>query len=297
MKTKSILVSFLMLSISYQVGAIEVRGVSSSEGINCNARLSNNRITQPISPVADVTFCSATIINPTTIVTAAHCLNQVTSRSIANLNNIPENVRIHLAADTNRTSTEVELAAGDTAVYAEEMATHSLRETFLGGRVLSAIKNDIVILRLKNPLPDLDTSSCPVLPNVMECSDFTTNYVNSASPNVANIVGTYYFSHTYDVSIGRINREIPYPSSSMVNLTATSFSRNSQNNYLQVSFADTENRIRADFRTGDSGAGLLWVRNTRKSIVGAQSSIFSGTPSVGNMSNICLLTGHRNWPR
>ena len=299
MKTKHhiILLFLFLLSISYQAKAIEVRGVSSSDAINCNARLSNARITQPISPTADVAFCSATIINPSTIVTAAHCLNQVTSRSISNLNNIPENVRIHLAVDTNRTSIEVELASGDTAVYAEEMATHALRNTFIGGRVLSSVKYDIVILKLKNPIPNLDTASCPLLPNVMECADFTNSYVNSSTPNVANIVGTYYFSHTYDVSVGRISREIPYPSSSVVNLTATSFSRDPQNNYLRVSFADAENRIRADFKTGDSGAGLIWLRATRKSIVGSQSSIFSDTPSVGNMSNICLLTGHINWPR
>jgi hypothetical protein len=83
----------------------------------------------------------------------------------------------------------------------------------------------------------------------------------------------------------------------MVNLTAASFERHATQDHLIVSFESRADRQNAKFKKGDSGAGLMWDRGGRKTLIAVQSAASKNDESIAHFANICNFNQHSNWPR
>lgn len=293
---KIFLILLLSVSSSY---AIETTNINTTtDGLNCNARVSNVQIERQINVQVEQGFCTASLIDASTVITAAHCLNEAVDGRIANLNDIPSGVYLNMAIGSEVTSQRYELKSGSAAaVYSNELATFEQRQELVRRNTVEKVQHDLVILKLKQPIANIDTSSCPRLPTIVECTEFNRNFVNNSSRNINEIAGTYYISGEHSVGDGLRRVTATYPLNRMVNLTATSFAKHNTLDHLIVSFENRAERQNARFKKGDSGAGLMWERAGRKTFIGVQSAASKDDASSAHFANICNFNQHPNWPR
>jgi hypothetical protein len=209
------------------------------------------------------------------------------------LGNIPDGVKIRIAPLNAESSVDAEILPGaGSAVYDEEMATHSLRADYLSGGDTNKTKSDIVIIKLKTAvLPH--SANCPQLPTAEECAEFDLFANSPVGPakTYEALGATFYRSSYYPGSGGHLSQDTPYPSSNMVSGVPNELMRNVRG-YYRLEFNNPELR----FEIGDSGSGLLLQKNpSRKIIVGTQSA---KTSNVGQayFSAMCRLVTRPNYP-
>jgi V8-like Glu-specific endopeptidase len=292
------ILALIILNSSFSF-AVDTTNVNTTTApLNCNIRLSNVKIERQINIQAQQGFCTGSLIDAETVVTAAHCLNEAIGSRIDDLKKIPNDVILNIAVKEEQGSHAYELKSGETvAVYSNELAKHSQRQELVSKNLIEKVQHDLVILKLKQPIANFDSSACPRLPTQLECNEFTNNFLNNPNKQTSQIVGTYYISNEYAIG-DRLKRAVfPYPSTRMVDLTSTSFVKHSTHSHFLVSFENSSLKQKVKFKKGDSGAGLLWDYNGRKIIIGVQSAASISKTSIAHFANVCNYAQHPNWPR
>jgi hypothetical protein len=285
---------FLSLVFCLKSYAIKTHLPSLSQS-DCSVRLSNDKIQKQFNiNGAELGYCSGTFVAPNLIVTAAHCLNEAVPASIADLKEM-KSISLNIAFKTEESSASYETQQGPSAVvYSSQMATDKQRSDFITQGDVAKLSQDLVILKLKNPVSGKATEFCPHLPTAVECSAFAV-YTANANKDLSLVAANFYSSNYYESDSGMIKKKYSYPSNRSVKLGATYLDENKEQKFLVLQFNTQEQA--AELEKGDSGTGLLWQRpDGKKVLIGVQSATSAKNRNSAYFANICAFVENPNWP-
>lgn len=285
----------LLLFSGLAAQAIETHIPSQENQNACTVRFSSQEITASFSGPrgGELGFCSGTLIDSTTLVTAAHCLNEAFATHLRDLGDIPERIGLNLAAGEAAASADSHLAPGNTAVYSDGLRTKNQRADFISQGDIAKIREDVVILKLSSPAEGVDESACPQLPSAADCAAFE-GFIADTARNNSELGADFYYSRVHETGSGASKRRYTYPGNALVNLAATAFSRNAELGFLSLQFnAGSED---AALAKGDSGTGLIWRKDGKTLLMGVQSATAARDHNRGFFAGVCALQSHPNWP-
>lgn len=289
---KNGLLFFAALSVCSVSHAVTVAGIPPLANVsNCTVRLSSQEIRKQLDvSAAETGFCSGTLLNASTLVTAAHCVNDTISTKVSTLADIKKGVALNIAVGGHETSVRAEVAEGTaSAVYSPQMETAKQRENYMKHPDVNMTKEDFVILKLKSPLTDF-AGQCPQLPTQADCDDFNKEAKLAPMP-ILHI--SFYTSLAYSDGKGHIAKKIFYPSNRIVTAAVSAIDL-TESGPFGLDFMPATGSL--TIQTGDSGSGLVWKKDDGRSILLAvQSATSSSQRSKGFFANACRYIQHQNW--
>lgn len=281
---------------SMTVNAIDTRNESGHSASMCTVRMSNIAIKSSMSfgSGGSTGFCSGTLVAPDVVVTAAHCLNEAVASRISNLNDIRKGVRLNMAVNTEMSSNSYEVQSGSESVaFSDDLATYRQRERLISEGDIELVSKDIVILKLKDAVPNYDSESCPRLPTPEDCVAYEAYEANTAK-DLSTLTATFFSTSYYENGAGASKTRSSYPSNRLIFMRAREFAKSTKYSYVTVNFAHENNN--AKLMKGDSGSGLLWQKGEDSILVGVQSAVETSNRSRGFFARSCGLIDHQNWP-
>jgi hypothetical protein len=263
----------LISGVAQTAGAAETSASYLPNPETCAVRLSNLTLR---GSVTDQVFCTGTVINENTIVTAAHCLETVMSDQA-------------FFVSFNDSTSEQEippLSRSGTEIFSPPlMSTQRQREKYLQTADSRLTNSDFVILQLAKPLKEAVGKKCPQLPTATECAQLKTLLDSSAA---APYLSAYFYRSTrVSVSGDRLFANQTYfPSSNLLAASANQIQALQRDQALDISFASRGQPLEA--RLGDSGTGLLFLDGLGGStLVGVQSATTTLSGNVAMFAQIC----------
>ena len=293
------MIKFLFSSFIFFAGSARAaEGISSNIPDSCTARLSNVAIKNAAPDVTKgAMFCSGTLIDSTTLVTAAHCMNEVVSKTLGNLDNIKDERSIEIAFGDSKTSQSHQIQTGlSAALTTSAMKDHQARQKFIQAGTLKQVGQDIVIVKLANPVSNFSQEKCPRLPTIEDCQKFS-QYLNTTARDHTQGSVYFYQSSFSKSGTGAATVESPYPNTRQILANLKKLFVNAEFGYFQASFQSgggTESKPVA-LKKGDSGAGFIWNVLGEKILMGVQSAASQGDASKGFFAQSCTLIQDPRW--
>lgn len=291
-RMKNSIVFFAAFVASSLCQAVTATGIPALANVsNCTVRLSSQEIRKQLDvSAAETGFCSGTLLNASTLVTAAHCVTDTISTKVSTLADIKKGVALNIAVGGQETSVRAKVAAGKaSAVYSPQMETAKQRENYMKHPDVNMTKEDFVILKLETPIAGF-TDQCPQLPTQADCDDFNKGAKLAPMP-ILHI--SFYTSLAYSNGQGHIAKKIFYPSNRIVTAAVSAIDL-TESGPFGLDFRPATGSL--TIQTGDSGSGLVWKKDDGRSILLAvQSATSSSQRSKGFFANACRYMQHPNW--
>lgn len=287
MKTFSILTTLL---ISISLNAAEGTAMSSGQQQACVVRLSNHRITKAAPDVTKgVMFCSGTLVDDQTLITAAHCLNEVVSGPLGNLDNVKKARTLEMARGTEVASESHSLMTGALAIASSSyMAEQKNRDHYLTKGTLAETKLDIAVVKLSAPVKDFGDQNCPQLPTLEDCQKFS-QYLAQKPQDPSRLKIYFYQSAVSEMGGGAALKKSSYPRAEQIRVRPTQFFSSAKDGFLQVSMGSTL------VKKGDSGSSLIWTVDGKDLVMGVQSAASAKDESQAFFAPTCAQLQNPRW--
>lgn len=292
---------FILLGAIFSINAnaATTRAADFKENDTCAIRISNKNISSGIGPKDQQTYCSGTVVDLTTIVTAAHCLNEMTFRPIQDAKNISinEDRKFNVALNRDALSQAIEMAPGPRAVFTPPtLETFDQRAPFgQPGQIsaargnLNLINDDIAVIRLAKPLRLAPGMNCPRLPQKSDCEKFSAGL-----QNFTDSLKAYYFRSEFyrENDWARGFAPLPYPSNAMVEGQLIGPLQIMPQGFTVARYRSQGHELK--IQKGDSGSALIWNHDGENIIVNVQSA---GTANLDYSlsANVCSHLEDPRW--
>lgn len=253
----------------------------------CAVRLATQDLKNEPDATRQPEYCSGTMVDEKTLVTAAHCLSQVFNVN-ENLDNLKTGRSAYLSFAQNLNSSVYKLQEGPrSAVTASTMNTGKQRGEYIASGKISGVNGDYAVVKLASPAADFLKRTCPRLPVQKDCEKLDRLFKEKPE----SIYSLLYLSNLSEQGKGAAKIETPWPSSQLVLVKPSSMAL-SQHGHLTVRYSDENQSVK--IKKGDSGASLIWENEGEKIILG----VLSGSNKDGTMaffSNLCSHISDQRW--
>lgn len=294
------LIYFLViLSLSNKTHAAEGLTSTGDEKLTCAVRLSNVPIAQAIDVTKQPQFCSGTMIDSSTLVTAAHCLNQISASSVGDLDNVKKEKPFHLALPGERASEKALITAGqDTAVSSPIMNQQSARDLYIRTGETKMTNHDFVVVKLSAPIQGLESRKCPRLPTPEDCQvmkqEMNTTEKGSTLPS-GRLKAFLFQSQERKSGSGAGKKTEYFPNEKLISAESTSTIISKNIDVMISQFQSQSEPVK--IRKGDSGSGVIWSKGQDSILVGILSGAAGDNPTRAFFAQLCSHVESPRWTK
>jgi hypothetical protein len=264
---------------------------------SCSVRLSNMSLRDGDSGIIGQEFCSGTMINSKQLVTAAHCLNLISSASI-DLTNVKNHPGFELSVGSSNQSQKVKIENGRKSFSSAAMFRRSQRQSYIDHGNGSLINLDLAVVTLESPVQEIVGRSCPRLPTEGDCAAFQSNLAetSAAKPARSPAITAYYYESRIVKSGDGAGAERDPALTSQIYLTR-SVEMALRGGYAALTFTGSDQNGIAKvvhLLKGDSGTAALWNSGTGDVVVGVQSGLLREDGHAG-FAQVCSHLKTEEW--
>lgn len=259
----------------------------------CSMRLSGKAITKDSYDEAGQGFCSGTLVGPKTMITAAHCLDDVTGGSFGDLDK-GKSKGFFAAFNTSEKSLPVRTQKGDAAIfYSAGMGSQKIRSKFASEGDIKLINHDVVVLQLENAVEGYDAKVCPRLPTSTDCRELNAALANSTASQPAKLRTNFFKSKQMKTSSGLFTKNEFAPLPQVMPAAVLSAGVNSANGYLVAGFQSQSKVVH--LRKGDSGSSMIFDSASGPVVIGVQSAVFKSNDASALFAQVCPKVTDQRW--
>lgn len=252
----------------------------------CAVRISNQMSGDALSGAL---FCSGVMVDAYTLVTAAHCLNETAASGLDDLSNLSKSSKLYLSPAGKSGFKKMKVEAGTAAASSPgAMQTKKMRQAFMENPSLAASQSDLVVLRLAEPVQEMQMRNCPRLPDEKDCRAFEQALKDSSA---SKSLSAHFFKSVYpDKASGSSfkDTDASKPSAFVAKAESAVLSVDPSQSVFSSSFRTNSSILK--LRRGDSGTGLIWESATGPVVIGLQSVAKKTDWSTGYFAPLCAHT-------
>jgi hypothetical protein len=284
----------LLLSLMTTSASAAVSDASTEQNIKtCSLRISGSPIEPNTEPIAGQGYCSATLVGPSTLVTAAHCLDDMTDETFGSLRAIHRNQYFYAAFNNADQAQSVLVKPGSSSIFfSGSMDDPDIRRHYATDGDLKLTNHDMVIVQLEKPYKAYDPKLCPHLPTTEDCNTLKESLKSSTASQPLKLQSYFYLTRTtLSERPGGDKSFLPLPN--IFPAETQSVYVDPKNDEFVATFTSQSKVIH--LRKGDSGSALLMNTDRGPVVVGVESGITSKEGSRSVFAQVCPKIHDARW--